>query len=317
MPLWSSPSRTGSASTPPTATHTRCGARRRGSPSTTTSSTAVAAARMASVRRRASSDSRAMPAGLRSAPRRRRRTRRCPRRSRGRRAAPAPARLRRPGAPPAGRAAPPARPSPAVPPACARSPTRGRRRARRDRSRCARRCCTRRRAPARRGGDTPRRPRARAGWCPPRGWPPGSARALRAIRPGPPPRARLPPRPGRCARDGRRRGARPHPHAPRPPGPRSARPPRARRDGPGRARVAPHVAALTASVPPDVKTTWRGRVPSSAATCSRAASTVARTMRPSVWTRPGSPTSRREDSNQPIMAATTSGRGGEVEAWSR
>ena len=83
---------------------------------------------------------------------------------------------------------------------------------------------------------------------------------------------------------------------------------------PGRARVAPHTAALTASVPPEVKTTWRGRTPSSPATCSRASSRVARTIRPSWCTRPGSAAG---PSSQARRAAVTSGRSGEVEAWSR
>ena len=82
--------------------------------------------------------------------------------------------------------------------------------------------------------------------------------------------------------------------------------------GPGSARVAPHTAALTASVPPEVNTTWRGRTYRSAATCSRASSSLARTMRPSVWTRPGSAV--MPDATQAAMAARAAGRTGEVEA---
>ena len=85
--------------------------------------------------------------------------------------------------------------------------------------------------------------------------------------------------------------------------------------GPGSARPTPHTAALMASVPPEVKTTWRGRTPNRAATCSRASSRAARTMRPSVCTRPGSAVI--PDSAQASMAARASGRTGVVEAWSR
>ena len=118
---------------------------------------------------------------------------------------------------------------------------------------------------ARRAGGTRRRPRRRAGRCPPRGWRAGSARARRAALSRAPPSVKASLDGGGVdapeAVDGethhRRR------HAPTRRGPRSAPPRRARSGRPGRARVAPHVAALTASVPPEVNTTWRGRVPSS------------------------------------------------------
>ena len=86
---------------------------------------------------------------------------------------------------------------------------------------------------------------------------------------------------------------------------------------PGWDRVALQVAVLTASVPPEVKTTWRGRTPNNAATASRLDSTRVRAARPSVWTRPGSPVCSGAVRSQSVMAAATSGRGGEVEAWSR
>ena len=76
---------------------------------------------------------------------------------------------------------------------------------------------------------------------------------------------------------------------------------------------APHTAALAASVAPLVKITLRGRTPSNPATASRASSTAARAMRPSVWTRPGSAASP----SQRAIASTTPGRGGDVDAWSR
>ena len=69
-----------------------------------------------------------------------------------------------------------------------------------------------------------------------------------------------------------------------------------------------------ASVAPLVNTTSRDRAPNSAATRSRASSTTARAIRPSVCTRPGS--AARPDSHGSI-ASTTSGRAGEVDAWSR
>ena len=67
-----------------------------------------------------------------------------------------------------------------------------------------------------------------------------------------------------------------------------------------------------ASVAPDVKITWRGRVPKSDATCSRASSRATRAMRPSVCTRPGSAALSHGS-----MASTATGRMGDVEAWSR
>src|SRR5205823_1753022 len=59
---------------------------------------------------------------------------------------------------------------------------------------------------------------------------------------------------------------------------------------PGAARAAaPKTAALTASVPPEVKITSLGRAPKKAATRSRASSRATRAARPSAWIRPGSP----------------------------
>jgi hypothetical protein len=45
--------------------------------------------------------------------------------------------------------------------------------------------------------------------------------------------------------------------------------------------AAPKMAALTDSVPPEVKITSRGRAPKKAATCSRASSSATRAARPS------------------------------------
>ena len=76
---------------------------------------------------------------------------------------------------------------------------------------------------------------------------------------------------------------------------------------------APHTAVAMASVAPLVNTTSRDRAPSRAATWSRASSTTARATRPSVCTRPGS----AAPDSQGTIASTTSGRAGEVDAWSR
>ena len=86
--------------------------------------------------------------------------------------------------------------------------------------------------------------------------------------------------------------------------------------GPGSARVAPHTAALMASVPPEVNTTWRGRTPNSSATWSRASSSAARTMRPSVWIRPGSAVGAPLQPLAP-WRRSAAGRRGVVDAWSR
>ena len=85
--------------------------------------------------------------------------------------------------------------------------------------------------------------------------------------------------------------------------------------GPGSARVAPHTAALTASVPPEVNTTWRGRTAEQPRHLLAGLFQLARTIRPSVWTRPGSAVT--PDASQAAMASRASGRTGEVEAWSR
>ena len=90
--------------------------------------------------------------------------------------------------------------------------------------------------------------------------------------------------------------------------------PAQRTAAPGRSHVAAHTAAWTASVAPEVKTTWSGRTPRSAETCSRAVSMASRTCRPSWCTLPGSPAGASSHSR---IAAAASGRRGDVEAWSR
>ena len=67
---------------------------------------------------------------------------------------------------------------------------------------------------------------------------------------------------------------------------------------------------------PLVNTTSRGRAPSHAAASSRAFSTATRAAMPSMWMRPGSPVPSSPRSAA-VKAATTSGRGGEVDVWSR
>ena len=64
-----------------------------------------------------------------------------------------------------------------------------------------------------------------------------------------------------------------------------------------------------ASVAPEAKITWRGRVPKNDATASRASSSATLAMRPSVCTRPGS-TALIHGS----MASMAAGRSGDVEA---
>ncbi len=79
--------------------------------------------------------------------------------------------------------------------------------------------------------------------------------------------------------------------------------------------TAPHVAAAIDSVAPLVNTTSRLRAPNSAATCSRACSSMARDVIPSTWMRLGSATSPRLDaSSHATMASRASGRSGEVDA---
>ena len=72
------------------------------------------------------------------------------------------------------------------------------------------------------------------------------------------------------------------------------------------------MAALMASVAPDVKITCRDRVPRRDATLSRASSRATRDIRPSVWTRPGSAQLAHLS-----MAASAAGRTVDVDAWSR
>ncbi len=81
--------------------------------------------------------------------------------------------------------------------------------------------------------------------------------------------------------------------------------------------VAPHTAAAMASVAPLVNTTSRDRAPNRAATRSRESSTTARAIRPSVCTRPGSAATPPAPDSHGSIADTTSGRAGEVDAWSR
>ena len=188
---------------------------------------------------------------------------------------------------------------------------------RRGPARRARPRCTRRRARARRGVGTPRPPRAPAARCPPRGWPPGSARGRGRALPAALSRASSTAA-GRCDRDRRPPGARPGRPAPTRRGPRSARRRRARwaaRVGPGSPPTSPR---WTASVPPEVNTDLarpgakqrrrpaRGLPPPRPGRCGLRCG-------PARDRRRSSP----DDSSQPTMAATTSGRGGEVEAWSR
>ena len=87
-----------------------------------------------------------------------------------------------------------------------------------------------------------------------------------------------------------------------------------------RPRSAPHRsstprrARLSASVPPEVKTTSRDAQPAAAATRSRASSTAARARRPCPWAEEGLPNS---SPSQGRIAARTSGSRGVVAAWSR
>ena len=86
--------------------------------------------------------------------------------------------------------------------------------------------------------------------------------------------------------------------------------------GPGPGPVAaPRPAALAASVPPEVKTTWRGRTPSSPATCPRASSSSCPHLA-ALLVHPAGVAGRALEPRR-RAAAPASGRGGEVEAWSR
>ncbi len=166
---------------------------------------------------------------------------------------------------------------------CARCASTGRRRGRRTTRARGPTRRRRRRAPARRGHDTRPPPRRPAGACRPRGSPAARSRApCRAAR--------------RRAR--RRRSKRPRRSTP---DDRSGRARRATDSStdecstavvttwpPGERASAPHTAAVTASVPPEVSTTSRGRAPNRAAICSRACSMATRTVRPSWCRRPGS-----------------------------
>ncbi len=80
-----------------------------------------------------------------------------------------------------------------------------------------------------------------------------------------------------------------------------------------RASQVPLTARLSASVPPEVKTTSDGRQPSAAATRSRDSSTVLRAARPAVCSEEALPT-RPADSTK---ASTAAGSIGVVAAWSR
>lgn len=75
----------------------------------------------------------------------------------------------------------------------------------------------------------------------------------------------------------------------------------------------PFTARLSASVPPEVKTTSLGRAPSASARVSRASSTVRRALRPEAWREEALPVMLR----WAVIASTASGSIGVVAAWSR
>jgi hypothetical protein len=70
---------------------------------------------------------------------------------------------------------------------------------------------------------------------------------------------------------------------------------------------------LSASVPPDVKTTSLGRAFRALAIVSRASSTVRRAVRPEQCSEDGLPT----PPNSRVITSIASGRIGVVAAWSR
>ena len=142
-----------------------------------------------------------------------------------------------------------------------------------------------------------------------RGWPTGSARARRRRRSASRDRG-----PRRCVRWRRRRARAPRRVVPTASRTAECSTAAATNAPPGVRRAAPKQAALIASVAPLVNTTSRGRAPNNAATCSRASSSAARAMRPSVWTRPGSPvvsshSTQRGARRGPQAATPTRGRG--------
>jgi len=77
-------------------------------------------------------------------------------------------------------------------------------------------------------------------------------------------------------------------------------------------RAAPSSARLLASVPPDVKIVSVARAPTSDATSRRALSTIARALRPAVWTDEGLPLARSAST----MASNAAGLRGLVALWS-
>ena len=88
--------------------------------------------------------------------------------------------------------------------------------------------------------------------------------------------------------------------------------------GPGRfgvrrAQYRPLTARLSASVPPEVKTTSLGRAPSASARVSRASSTVRRARRPAACSEEALPVT----ASCSVIASTASGSMGVVAAWSR
>ncbi|CAM5310752.1 hypothetical protein STANM309S_02215 [Streptomyces tanashiensis] len=80
-----------------------------------------------------------------------------------------------------------------------------------------------------------------------------------------------------------------------------------------RAQYRPFTARLSASVPPEVKTTSLGRAPSAAASVSRPSSTVRRARRPAACREEALPVTAR----WAVIASIASGSMGVVAAWSR
>ena len=75
------------------------------------------------------------------------------------------------------------------------------------------------------------------------------------------------------------------------------------------------MARLSASVPPEVNTTWFGSAPTAAATLRRASSMPARAVRPKRWALDGLP--KAAGPRKGSIASSTSARTGVVAAWSR
>ena len=154
-----------------------------------------------------------------------------------------------------------------------------------------------------------------AGSCRPRGWPlavdEGGRTAAEQSRRAPARRRR-----DRCGRAVDRELAHRCQRASRRRARRSARPRRTATGLPGRARVAPHDGRVDRLGPARGEHDLAGPGAERARRPARGRPRpVPRTMRPSVWTRPGS----AAGDGRPLRSGprATSGRGGEVEAWSR